>query len=904
MENTNQKTSDDGLLNAGLWLACILCFFWLLIPFAIAIIISRCWFKFNNKKQKIIQVIVISMILITVNALCIYWIVDNKSSLFLNYNIIFFFLSIGGLFLTVSYLTMVLISKPLWKLRNKKNKELDELKQKMLKTGQMHSLYFKKEKKLIVKMFSYDILDSIEKQAKEQIKRDDGLYLNKNLFIQDSALRTHTLIYGGTGCGKTNTIIHFIKYALEKNHKVVFVDGKADINLYKDVKNYCNSVDKKMLFWHLNNATYNEFYYNPFKEKSVDEIISLLSEMEGFSDSLENNSDSSYYKKKEKTLFDILIPLMDKMNIDIDFKILDKYTDYDYIMSGLEEANPWLLKQCVDKNVSDEIKNSQKRKIISDLKIIDKQTWTTVNIKMKSYAKSLKHISGKSSSKSIKDLIKKNSDWNLMLFSLPVAGDPTNAKPISKVIMHDIKQNMDFNQTQGVTYLIFDEFGSFGTTVIEELLTQGRSKEYRVILSTQGPSQLKKVSESFFQTITGNTSTKIIHKIEESKIDDILSTLGTVKDREITYRVNDGTTSAAQFDGTGSFKAVDRFRFDPNDIKGLKIGNVVVKTLIDGDVYIYPEIEQVDLIKTDDVLVNQQNTSNNELKNITINNNIDNNNNQIKNNEPSKNESVSKEKEISNADHKLKDDDDILETKQIEETIERDEVVENKEKEINDINKDDNDVELKIVKENEKPKDGFLKTIKSKLLFKKENKKTIDVEKENSNELEKEIVENNLDIQNINNEQLTTNNSDDTELVIQKENKWTIVFKDKKPIKNEKELNEHLYKWNPELYEWLIDFENIKEIKIPNFETFDEGILFLKEYKNYKRIIHRELKNIKKLNLKIKNESIEENIKNPREWHFNKQLKFRFYRASEKVSLIIIQVNKYLSKKFPKGEGI
>lgn len=81
-----------------------------------------------------------------------------------------------------------------------------------------------------------------EKTGKTEFKTGDGITLlgkefNSNLEIwsSNSDLRTHGLVLGTTGSGKTELLLGVVFNAMIQNSGVVYVDGKGDVALYDNV---------------------------------------------------------------------------------------------------------------------------------------------------------------------------------------------------------------------------------------------------------------------------------------------------------------------------------------------------------------------------------------------------------------------------------------------------------------------------------------------------------------------------------------------------------------------------------------------------------------------------------------------------------------------------------------------
>ena len=68
---------------------------------------------------------------------------------------------------------------------------------------------------------------------------------NKELWFNDTDMRTHTLIFGSTGSGKTGSLISFVYNALIQGSGFIYVDGKGDNTLFAQLFSLARSVGRE-----------------------------------------------------------------------------------------------------------------------------------------------------------------------------------------------------------------------------------------------------------------------------------------------------------------------------------------------------------------------------------------------------------------------------------------------------------------------------------------------------------------------------------------------------------------------------------------------------------------------------------------------------------------------------------
>lgn len=67
----------------------------------------------------------------------------------------------------------------------------------------------------------------------------------KRVLIERKALKQHMAIIGTTGSGKTETAKHFLLDQFEQNQPTIYIDGKGDQGLKKDLKKFCETTGQK-----------------------------------------------------------------------------------------------------------------------------------------------------------------------------------------------------------------------------------------------------------------------------------------------------------------------------------------------------------------------------------------------------------------------------------------------------------------------------------------------------------------------------------------------------------------------------------------------------------------------------------------------------------------------------------
>jgi type IV secretory pathway TraG/TraD family ATPase VirD4 len=171
----------------------------------------------------------------------------------------------------------------------------------------------------------------------------------------------------------------------------------------------------------------------------------------------------------------------------------------------------------------------------------------------------------------------------LYLFSLNTTGLKTQSAAVARMLIADVKQNMNVirqNDKTNNMMMILDEFGSFATPDITELQEQGRSKGFQIIYGIQTLANLTAISESFASRIIGNCNTYVIHRTKEDKgVETIANIIGTNPAYEATERHSEGVATGEQ-----SVREVQQYIFHPKDIRQLENHYALVCTMFNNKV--------------------------------------------------------------------------------------------------------------------------------------------------------------------------------------------------------------------------------------------------------------------------------------------------------------------------------
>ncbi len=171
---------------------------------------------------------------------------------------------------------------------------------------------------------------------------------------------------------------------------------------------------------------------------------------------------------------------------------------------------------------------------------------------------------------------------DIVCFSLDAAGSPETARTIGRLVIQDLIATLgrlaatDWGQER-MCPILLDEFAALATPRVGDLYARARSAGGAVILATQDlDGDLEAVSPSFAATVRTNANVWLILRQTRAEVaEGIASDIGSAAAWKETVQVQDdwdllGGVHAAS--GVGSLREVEEFILHPNDIKSLPQG--------------------------------------------------------------------------------------------------------------------------------------------------------------------------------------------------------------------------------------------------------------------------------------------------------------------------------------------
>lgn len=177
-------------------------------------------------------------------------------------------------------------------------------------------------------------------------------------------------------------------------------------------------------------------------------------------------------------------------------------------------------------------------------------------------------------------------EGDVVLFSLDSAENAAAARTIGNLAVADLLATFSrldkdkWSEDTGKRCLVWlDEFGGLGGNLLERFVERTRSQGGTLMLSAQDDSTLERVSPDFRQTIMANSIVHLLHQQYGESAEDHAKAIGTHEGWKETIQVMEDASlegSRHSGSGVGSLRDVQTFVVDPNEMKQLGRGEIIL----------------------------------------------------------------------------------------------------------------------------------------------------------------------------------------------------------------------------------------------------------------------------------------------------------------------------------------
>lgn len=409
-------------------------------------------------------------------------------------------------------------------------------------------------------------------------------------YMDFKEINQHAFVCATTGGGKTILLLNMVEYALMKDYPFIFIDGKGSHESISEVDSLCEKYDRHMNVF----SDISDLTYNPIKHGNSTIITDKLQHLV--------DTESEYYVMVNKTLVQTIIQFLDAFDIKRDLWNFAQYLDPAEIKKVLnkDSVNSFEPKQEYGSFLDKESKNDR-----TEINRSDRSEWfyekffgrwkeseegelylfenaSTVRMALYGLVDSdLGHLF-KEEENGL-DLIKLSENKEGLFISLDGNVYDDYIKKIARFIISDINYLVSYRnksqQKDNPILAVYDEFSVYANDKIVDTVNKSRSAGFHCVIATQTLADLDKVDRSLKNQIVGNTNTYMVGQTNNpNEVDEWANNFGTYKDIDVTTvtQRRKGRLKRIDFTGDqGTIRHVDKFKINPNVIRGLRTGEFV-----------------------------------------------------------------------------------------------------------------------------------------------------------------------------------------------------------------------------------------------------------------------------------------------------------------------------------------
>ncbi|MGA1861877.1 type IV secretion system DNA-binding domain-containing protein [Deferribacter thermophilus] len=375
-----------------------------------------------------------------------------------------------------------------------------------------------------------------------KIKYDEDFFFNYD------EMTYHTSILGTTGSGKTSLFLNIIKQHLENGGGLLFVDGKADKDIYNKLVNIAKMVHREddlfILDFGIGAETNTLNLLENGDSEKIKEVLTNLVVPEGVS------GDNQYFYNNALKLLSVSLQILlykrDVKRKKITLKELDNIAGNIASLICIMQDSPdkipaeyqqfkdyWLPDDYVDKGTGEKVKDNIKKY----LNIMGHINYTSFEfneetVRQHQYAYGSLADALELLSMTYKNIFDGEGDINLseiiqnskiVYISLPALEKSNETlRKLGKMIITLLRQVTatqlsNKKMRPPVPFLLMlDEFGAYATGELTTIMQQARSLNVAVIVAMQEYTSLKNRDEDkLLDSVISNCNTKVFLKLLE-----------------------------------------------------------------------------------------------------------------------------------------------------------------------------------------------------------------------------------------------------------------------------------------------------------------------------------------------------------------------------------------------------
>tara|TARA_Y200000002_G_C22688659_1_gene667122 strand:+ start:1245 stop:3569 length:2325 start_codon:yes stop_codon:yes gene_type:complete len=457
-------------------------------------------------------------------------------------------------------------------------------------------------------------------------KKGGGIYFfgndkktNDELWFTNDDMRTHALIFGSTGSGKTVALTSISFNALVQGSGFIYVDGKGDNSLYANIFSmvrYMGREDDMLLINFMTGARdiigpqekRISNTMNPFATGSSGMLSNLIS---GMMESGGSGGDGDMWKGRAiafvEALMKVLVAMRDAGHILLDANAIRNYFGLDRIEAMAEdktfirdgqyaislEGMPSVILEPITNYLSTLPGYNKERKGKQVSQVFEQHGYITMQLTrvFTSLADTYGHIlRTKLAEVDLKDVV---LNRRILVVLLPaLEKSPDELSNLGKVIISSLKSMMAAGLGDAVEgsyqdlilrkptnadtpfLCVLDEYGYYAVKGFAVVPAQARSLGFSVIFAGQDLPAFQKASKEEAASIGANTNIKICMKLEDptDTWEFFMKTAGEAYVTTVDSFNAGGDSMSGGYMDTKSAKAEKRSRIDLLDLKDQGVG--------------------------------------------------------------------------------------------------------------------------------------------------------------------------------------------------------------------------------------------------------------------------------------------------------------------------------------------
>jgi hypothetical protein len=392
-----------------------------------------------------------------------------------------------------------------------------------------------------------------------------GEVFGRRVIASDNELSGHTFIVGGSGSGKTQTMLSTSRDVIRQGRGLIFIDCKGGTDVPEKLAEWAARYDRKFLHWTIQDpsrtytgpAELGPAYYDPISRGDASRRKDLLIGSMRW--------DIEYYKSVISNYMQTLFKVIDLVPA---LEGVDTFTDVsDLLDPKVLRYRARVIHANKHVEIAAEIESMQ------DIESTEKSGIRNMHARLNTIISSVaghwlkKDPTGQQNI----DLMKAADEGQVVVFSLDTSQYEETASLIAGLIVQDLKtlsSELRYGKSDLPLHIYIDEFSAVDTTNVLGLLSKARDAQMPCTLATQALADLARREPTFMEQVLGIVSSFIIHRTNAKADAEVYAGLSGIVSKTVARRnIEDNSSSF----GLGSSSTGKGFLEEKEDY-AVKIG--------------------------------------------------------------------------------------------------------------------------------------------------------------------------------------------------------------------------------------------------------------------------------------------------------------------------------------------